>query len=131
MHGDVIGLVALAMTVIGFITVWVKLGHNKGRQDEVIETLSKNNEESKACIAGVKEKIHVQEVRIAESLEAIDTLKKKTEENKNGISEIRTKTHGLELRIAEFMGEMRVNINDIKETVNELKSKGGSRASKK
>ena len=93
---DIAGFIAIGMSVIGFVTVWIKFGHDKGRQEEVI-----------------------------------NALKKTTEENKSGISEVRSKTHNLELRIAEFMGEMRVNINDIKETVSELKPKGGSRAAKK
>ncbi|MCL2252557.1 MAG: hypothetical protein FWC12_11690 [Treponema sp.] len=131
MQGDVFSFITMAMSVIGFITLWIKFGHDKGRQDEAFDTLKKKTEENKASVTDIKDKIHGQEIRIAEHLEAIATLKNKTEENKTNISEIKSKTHGLELRIAEFMGEMRVKIDDIKETVNELKPKGGRLAAKK
>jgi len=93
---EVAGFIAIAMSLIGFVTVWIKIGHDKGRQEEVIST-----------------------------------LKQKTEENEMRISEIKSKTHGLELRIAEFMGEIRVKFDYIKESVVELKSKGGRRAATK
>jgi len=81
-----ISLIGVAMSLIGFVTVWIKLGVDKGRQNEII-----------------------------------NGLVKKTEENSQHIAEIENKTHGLELRIAEFMGEIRVKIDYIKETVSDLK----------
>ena len=96
MQSDIIAVIAVAMSVIGFVTVWIKIGIEKGRQEEVINMLTK-----------------------------------KTEENKLRITEIDSKTHGLELRIAEFMGEIKVKIDYIKETVSELKPKGVHNASKK
>ena len=96
MENDLTGYIAIAMSLIGFIAVWIRLGQNKGRQEEIIES-----------------------------------LKVTTEEHKRRITEIENKTHGLELRIAEFMGEIRVKIDNIKETLSELKPKGGTRAAKK
>jgi len=96
MYVDILGIVAISMSLIGFVTVWIKIGHNSGRQEEVIKM-----------------------------------LKQKTEKNEMDITELKSKTHGIELRIAEFMGEIRVKLDNIKETVNELKPKRGSRAAEK
>ena len=93
---NIAGYIAIAMSVIGFISVWIKLGTEKGRQGEVI-----------------------------------DALQKRSEENKQRIKDLENKTHGLELHISEFMGEMRAKIDFIKEAVSEIKSRGGSRATKK
>ena len=93
---DIAGLVGIAMSIIGFVTVWVKIGHDKGRQDEVIKKLEVKSDKIEMSVA-----------------------------------KIESKTHELELRIAEFMGEIRVKFDYIKETVCELKSKGGSHAAKK
>ena len=132
MGNDIIGYVAIAMSFIGFITVWIKLGIDKGRQREILETLLKSTDENKARITDIKEKTHVQEIRIAEFLESVDTLKAKTDENKSNIADMRTKTHGLELRIAEFMGEMRSKFDYIKEAIGEIKAtKGVKRATEK
>ena len=96
MRAGFAGVIAIAMSLVGFITVWVRLGQDKGRQETMIAA-----------------------------------LKQKTEENAQSITELKNKTHGIELRIAEFMGEIRVKLDNIKETVSELKPKEGRHATKK
>jgi len=63
---DFTGFIAMAMSVIVFVTVWVKIGVEKGRQTEIIEGLGKKTEENKLRIAEVENKTHGLELRIAE-----------------------------------------------------------------
>ena len=96
MQVDFMSIIAIATSLIGFVTVWIKVGHDKGRKEEVI-------------------KAHEERIR----------------KNEKDIEDIERKTHGIEIRIAEFMGEIRVKLDTIKETVSELKPKGVKCAAKK
>ena len=96
MNADIMGFIAIAMSLIGFITVWIKIGQDKGRNEE-----------------------------------AMKTLKQKTDKNEQDISELKTATHSIELRVAEFMGEIKVRLEYIQKSVEDLKPKGGRRATAK
>jgi len=63
---EVAGLIAIAMSLIGFVTVWIKVGHDKGRTEELISTLKEELKESKSNIAEIKTKTHSLELRFTE-----------------------------------------------------------------
>jgi len=65
-NNEVAGLIAIAMSIIGFISVWIKVGHDKGRTEELIHTLKEELKESKASITEIKTKTHGLELRFAE-----------------------------------------------------------------
>ncbi|MCL2186531.1 MAG: hypothetical protein FWB86_11895 [Treponema sp.] len=60
------GFTAIAMSVIGFITVWIKFGHERGRNEEMIKALERKTEENKTNIAKMEANVHGLELRIAE-----------------------------------------------------------------
>jgi len=59
-------VIGLAMSLIGFVTVWIKIGHNNGRTEEVINSLKLKTEENEKSIAEIEAKTHGLELRIAE-----------------------------------------------------------------
>jgi len=93
---DITGVIAIATSLVGFVTVWVKIGIDKGRQEE-----------------------------------AVKTVRQKTEKNEERITGLENKTHGIELYAAKMMGEIKVKLDYIKKTVNELKPRGERRAAEK
>jgi len=62
----VAGFIAIAMSLISFITVWIKVGHERGRNEELIKALEHKTEENKANIAKMEANVHGLELRIAE-----------------------------------------------------------------
>lgn len=91
MQGDIIGFIAIAMNVIGFVTVWIKVGIEKGRQEEVIDMLKKKTEENKANISEMRAKTHGLELRIAEFM---GEMRSKFDFIKEAISEIKSTRGG-------------------------------------
>jgi len=85
---DLMGLIAMIMSLVGFVTVWVKIGIDKGRQEEMIYALKQKTEKNEAAISETKTKTHGIELRIAEFMgeirakfdfikETVSTLKPK------------------------------------------------------
>jgi len=49
-----ISLLGIAMNLIGFVTVWVKFGHSKGKQEEQIYRIEKKAEKNEQDINELK-----------------------------------------------------------------------------
>ena len=86
MKGDIAGIIAGAMAVIGFISVWVKMGIEKGENKKRLETLEKKAEKHEDSIAELKKETHGIQIEIARDIgkievkldhikEAVDALK--------------------------------------------------------
>ena len=85
---DITGFIAIAMSLIGFVTVWIRVGIDKGRQEELTLALKQKTDKNEQGIAELKGKTHVIELRIAEFMgeikarldgikETVDELKPK------------------------------------------------------
>jgi uncharacterized protein YoxC len=73
MRFDAMGALAIAMSIIGFVTVWVKLGSKMGGQEKTIEVLEKKVEEGGKEIAKLKSETHGIQIDIARRMGAIET----------------------------------------------------------
>jgi peptidoglycan hydrolase CwlO-like protein len=78
--------VAAAMTLIGFITVWIRIGINSGRNDQMIK--------------GMEQQI---------------------QKNENSIDMLEKQIISIDRNMVGFMSEIKVELRNIKETLNELK----------
>jgi len=68
MDFEIKGLIAIIMSLIGFVTVWVKIGQDRGKQEGIIKMLEQKVEKNERCISELKSKTHGIEIRIAEFL---------------------------------------------------------------
>jgi len=59
------GAVSAAITVIGFITIWVKVGHSYGQLEGVIKNIGKQTEKHEADISELRDGIHKTQLDIA------------------------------------------------------------------
>jgi phage I-like protein len=54
----IIGVGSAAITIIGFITIWIKVGRNQGQMEEVIKNLVNQTGKNEADIAELKNGMH-------------------------------------------------------------------------
>jgi uncharacterized protein YoxC len=54
----IIGVVSAAITIIGFVTIWIKVGRNQGQMEEVIKNLVKQTEKNETDIAELRNGMH-------------------------------------------------------------------------
>ena len=66
------GAIAIAMSLIGFISVWIKMGIEKGEQKRTIQMLEQKTEENKASIVELKNTTHSIQLDIAKSIGSIE-----------------------------------------------------------
>ena len=85
---DFTGVIAIAMSVIGFISVWIKIGHDKGRLDAVIKNLEQKTEKNEKDIAEIENKTHGIELHIAKFMGEIGA---KLDAIKETVSELKPK----------------------------------------
>jgi hypothetical protein len=88
---DILSFVAIATSLIGFVTVWVKIGIDKGHQDEIIKVLVQKTEENKKDIMEIKSKTHGIELRIAEFM---GEIRAKFDFIKETVNELKSKNGG-------------------------------------
>jgi len=69
---DVIALVAGSMSVIGFLSVWIKMGVEKGEQKKAMELLEQKTGKHEKEIADLKNKTHSIQLDIARSMGRIE-----------------------------------------------------------
>jgi len=54
----IIGVVSAAVTVIGFIAIWIKVGRNQGQLEEMMKNIVKQTEKHEADIAELRNGMH-------------------------------------------------------------------------
>jgi len=54
----VMGAVSAAITVIGFVAIWIKVGHSQGQMEEVIKNIRKQTEKNEVDITELRNGIH-------------------------------------------------------------------------
>jgi len=69
---EIIGLIAMATSVIGFITVWIKIGHDKGRKEEIINRLEGKTEKHERDIQEIKNETKSIQIDIARNIGVIE-----------------------------------------------------------
>jgi len=69
---DIIALVAGSMSVIGFLSVWIKMGVEKGEQKKVMELLEQKTGKHEEEIAELKQTTHGIQLNIAGSMGRIE-----------------------------------------------------------
>lgn len=90
MDGDVVQYLTLAVTLAGFITIWVRVGVHKGQSDNRIKVLEEKVSEHAQKLASMQSVAHAFEVKVSEVmtelktkigfiLSGIEELKKKQE----------------------------------------------------
>jgi len=72
MENEIIGLITISMTVIGFITVWIKIGIDRGRQGEVLNRIERKSDKNEQDIAELKGETKNIQINIARHLGAVE-----------------------------------------------------------
>jgi chromosome segregation ATPase len=101
---DIIALVTGSMAIIGFLSVWIKLGVEKGVQKKAMEQLEHKTSKHEKEIAELKNTTHSIQLDIAKSMGKIEAK-------------------------LDSIGKLEVKIGSISEKVAALK--GGRRATEK
>ena len=68
----IISLLGIAMSLIGFVTVWVKFGHNRGKQEEQINRIEKKVDKNEQDISELKGETKNIQINIARHLGAVE-----------------------------------------------------------
>jgi len=66
------GFIAIAMSLIGFVTVWIKIGHDKGRQETIIKSLEQKTEKNEKEIGELKSETKTIQIEIARHIGSIE-----------------------------------------------------------
>lgn len=61
----IIGVVSAAITIIGFVTIWIKVGHSQGQLEEVVKNLIRQTEKNEADITELKNSMHKVQLDVA------------------------------------------------------------------
>jgi len=69
---DVIGIIVGATSVIGFLTIWVKMGIEKGRGEKSMEIFAQRIEKNETAIGDLKNATHNIQLEIARSIGKIE-----------------------------------------------------------
>jgi len=64
----IIGIVSAAITIIGFITIWIKVGHSQGQLEEVVKNLIKQTEKNEGDITELRNSMHKTQIDVARFL---------------------------------------------------------------
>ena len=64
----IIGVVSGAITIIGFITIWIKVGHSQGQLEEVVKNLIKQTEKNEVDITELRNSMHKTQIDVARFL---------------------------------------------------------------
>jgi len=67
-----ISLLGIAMSLIGFVTVWVKFGHNKGKQEEQIHRIEDKAKKNEQDIIELKSETKSIQIDIARHMGAVE-----------------------------------------------------------
>jgi uncharacterized protein YoxC len=54
----IMGAVSGAITVMGFIAIWIKVGRSQGRLEEMMKSIVKQTEKHEVEIAGLRDSVH-------------------------------------------------------------------------
>jgi len=69
---DVVGIVVGATSIIGFLSIWVKMGTEKGRGEKLMETFGQRLEKHEIAINDLKNTTHNIQLEIARSIGKIE-----------------------------------------------------------
>ena len=72
MGSEIIGIIAGAMAIIGFLSVWVKMGVEKGENKKAVETIEKKVEKNEGAIVEIRNATHSIQLDIARSVGKIE-----------------------------------------------------------
>lgn len=86
--GDIAGLIGIATSIIGFATIWIRIGVDKGRQEEKMKTVIQKTEKNEQDVTELKNKTYGIELRIAEFM---GELRVKLEYIQKNIEELKPK----------------------------------------
>ncbi|MCL2808643.1 MAG: hypothetical protein FWD24_01115 [Treponema sp.] len=67
-----IPVLGFIMSLIGFVTVWIKVGQDKGRQEAVVKSLEQKTEKNEKDIAEIKGETKGIQIDIAHRIGAIE-----------------------------------------------------------
>jgi len=68
----VVGAVSAALTVIGFVAIWLKVGIIQGRQDKTLEVIEKRLARNEGDVETLKSKTESIQLEIARSVGKIE-----------------------------------------------------------
>jgi uncharacterized protein YoxC len=69
---DIIAVIGAAMAVIGFLSVWIKMGVEKGEHKKTMELLEQKADRHEADIAGLKNTTHTMQLDWARTMGKIE-----------------------------------------------------------
>jgi len=64
----IMGAVSAAITIIGFVAIWIKVGHSQGQMEEVIKNLRKQTEKNEVDITELRNGMHKTQLDVARFL---------------------------------------------------------------
>ena len=91
MKFDLVWVLTLAMTLIGFVTVWFKIGNSQGKQEKTIETLTDRVKKNEGDIAELKREYADMRVSFAAFMGKIEA---KLDGIREAIAELKSKGGG-------------------------------------
>jgi len=68
-----ISILGVATSLIGFITVWIKVGQDKGRQEAVVKNLEQKTVKNETDIAELKNETKGVQIEIARHIGVVET----------------------------------------------------------
>jgi len=69
---DVVGLIVGATAIIGFLSIWVKMGIEKGRSEKSMEVFAQRIEKNELAINDLRNTTHNIQLDIAKSIGKIE-----------------------------------------------------------
>jgi len=61
----IMGAISAAITVIGFVTIWIRVGHSQGQLEEVIKNVKKQSEKNETDIVELRNGMHQIQLDVA------------------------------------------------------------------